>query len=64
MNKGGSIGVHRSLRHSEEKTYVINQNIIETLYNNNLPVIKKKKSMFMWQQNTYMVAYVIIVMKK
>ncbi len=43
ISKGGSIGVHRSLRHSEEKTYVIHQNIVETLYNNNVPEIKKKE---------------------
>ena len=43
INKGSSIGVHRGLRRTEEKTYVINQNILETLYNNKVPEIKKKE---------------------
>ncbi len=43
INKGSSIGVHRGLRRTEEKTYVIHQNIVETLYNNKVPEIKKKE---------------------
>ena len=43
INKGSSIGVHRGLRRTEEKTYVIHQNILETLYNNKVPEIKKKE---------------------
>lgn len=43
INKGSSIGVHRGLRRTEEKTYILHQNIVETLYNNNVPEIKKKE---------------------